>query len=84
MKDAYTCAEFTVSVLRQLGFDFREDRYYSIGDIAALLAPYQIYTGDFPTPADDAGSFFDAQPLHRACYLSARNFFTLVRRKIRV
>ena len=80
VKDAYTCAEFTVSVLRELGFDF-DGGFYSIGDIADRLAPYEIYAGPFPTPAEDSGTFFDRQSLPRTCYLSARSFLALFWRK---
>lgn len=84
VRDAYTCAEFTVSVLQELGLDFSSNQFYSIGDIANKLAPYQIYTGDFPTASEEAGPFFDHQPLPRTCYLSIRDILALVWRKAAV
>ena len=34
VRDAFTCAEFVVSVLNRLGFDFDATRFYTIGGIA--------------------------------------------------
>lgn len=81
VKDAYTCAEFTVSVLQELDMDFSGQRFYSIGQIAEKLAPYVVYTGDFPTPPEETGSFFQRQSLSRTWYLSVRDILALVWRK---
>lgn len=81
VKDAYTCVEFTVSVLQELGMDFSTRRFYSVGEIAKKLSPYVIYTGDFPTPPEETGSFLQRQSLAKAWYLSARDILALVWRK---
>ena len=48
VKNAFTCAEFAVSVLSSLGFDFDTRHFYTIGDISDRLESYHIYSGDFP------------------------------------
>ncbi len=64
VNDAYTCAEFAVSVLSSIGYDFNPRLFYSIGDIAEKLKDYQIYAGEFPMPAKAARSrFFDPAPV---------------------
>lgn len=81
VKDAFTCVEFTVSVLQELGFDFSPRRFYSIGDIADALAPYEVYTGDFPTFQSETGAFFDPLPLPYRWFVSVRDILALVWRK---
>ena len=81
VRDAYTCAEFTVSVLQELGFDFNSRMFYTIGDIAQKLAPYRCYEGEFPVPAAEGGSFFDPRPMGSALYVSTRDILKLIWRK---
>lgn len=79
--DAFTCAEFTVSILQELGFDFHSDRFYSIGQIAAQLDGNQIYSGEFPAPPEENEAFFDPHPLRHPIYASTRDILKLVWRK---
>lgn len=79
--DAYTCAEFTVSILQELGFDFRSDRFYSIDDIVKRLSPYQVYTGEFPAEGASDADFFERRPVSHPIIRSARDFFKLLWRK---
>lgn len=79
--DAYTCAEFTVSILQELGFNFRNDRFYSIGDIADELEDHRIYTGDFPAICEDSSQFFRRHPVSHPVLRSIRDFFKLLWRR---
>ena len=81
VRDAFTCAEFTVSVLQALGLDFSSRKFYSIGDIAGKLEAYQIYSGDFPTPPEENSSFFDPHPIRHPIFASTRDFLALLWRK---
>lgn len=77
VQDAFTCAEFTVSVLDYLGLWFDPDRFYSVCDIAGELAPYHLYTGKFPGTAPSDPEFFHPHPVDHPLLLSARDFLTL-------
>lgn len=79
VRDAFTCAEFTVSVLSALGFDFDSDRFYTIGDIARRLEEYHIYSGRYPANAEPDPAFFG--PVHHPLYASAKSFLRLLWRK---
>lgn len=81
VRDAYTCAEFTVSVLQELGFDFTAGRYYSIGDIAQKLEPFRCYDGEFPVPPEENTGFFDPHPVPHPLYASTRDLLKLLWRK---
>lgn len=81
VRDAFTCAEFVVSVLSSLGFDFNPKRFYTIGSIAKRLSDYHIYTGKFPAEDDEDSVFFHPHPLRHPIFASARSFFTLLWRK---
>ena len=81
VKDAYTCAEFTVSILQELGLDFNSRRFYSIGDIAERLVPYHFYDGEFPVPPEEGSAFFASKPVRHPVFTSARDIFALFWRK---
>lgn len=82
--DAYTCAEFTVSVLSDLGLPLCADRFYTIGQIFRTLEPYRIYSGVFPIPEEmpEGAVFFHPHPVPHPLYESARSIFALLRRKV--
>ena len=77
VEDAYTCAEFVVCTLSNLGFDFDPERFYSIGQIAEPLEPYHIYTGKFPTNAPQDPVFFQRQPVSHPLLTSAKELMHL-------
>lgn len=81
VRDAFTCAEFVVTVLSSLGFDFDARRFYTIGGIAKRLSDYHVYSGRFPTVGDEDRSFFQDHPLRHPLYASARSFFALLWRR---
>ncbi len=81
--DAFTCAEFTVSVLSQLGLPFDPNRFYTIGQIFRILEPRRIYSGAFPLPPrmPEGTSYFNPRPLQHPLYESARSILALVYRR---
>lgn len=81
IRDAYTCAEFAVSVLRQLGYGFHSRRYYSIGAIARQLDAFRIYDGDFPAPPLGGSAFFAPKSLRHSTFVSARDIAALFLRR---
>lgn len=81
VRDAYTCAEFAISVLKELGYPFHSRNYYSIGAIAQALEPYRVYDGQFPAPPLDSSAFFAPISLHRTVFLSAKGIAALFWRK---
>lgn len=81
VRDAFTCAEFVVSVLNRLGFDFDATRFYTIGGIAKRLEDYHVYTGQFPTEGERDHNFFQVRPLRHPVYTSAMSIFALLWRK---
>ena len=81
VRDAFTCAEFVVSVLSRLGFDFDSRRFYTIGGIAKRLEEYHVYTGQFPTKGEWDHAFFQPHPLRHPFYTSAMSIFALLWRK---
>lgn len=81
VRDAYTCAEFAVSVLSGLGLDFNTSRFYSIGDIADKLTSYHCYSGEFPVPPEEGSAFFRRHPVPHPLYRSTRDLLRLFWRK---
>lgn len=79
--DAFTCAEFTVSILQELGFNFRSDRFYTIGQIEAALEGHLIYSGEFPVLPEENEAFFARRPLRHPIYASTRDILKLFWRK---
>lgn len=81
VRDAFTCAEFTVSILSRLGFDFDANRFYTIGDIVRRLESYHIYTGDFPASGGSDPGYFQPQSMPHTLALSARDLLRLFWRR---
>ena len=84
VSEAFTCAEFVVNVLSDLGLPFDRHRFYTIGQIYQVLESSRIYTGEFPlpTPMPDGSVFFERHPLPHPLYESARSIFALLQRKV--
>ncbi len=58
VEDAYTCAEFAVTVLSELGLPFDPAQFYTIDQILHKLEEYRIYSGPFPAEADTDPDYF--------------------------
>lgn len=81
VRKAYTCAEFAVSVLSTLGFDFDTRHFYTIGDISDRLEAYHFYSGDFPVYAEEDPSFFAPHPVAHPFVVSTRDILRLFWRR---
>lgn len=81
VRDAFTCAEFVVSILSTLGFDFDANRFYTISGIAERLESYHIYTGEFPAEPGEDSAFFQPHPIPHPIFASARSILALIWRK---
>lgn len=77
VRKAYTCAEFAVSVLSKLGFDFDSRHFYTIGDISDRLESYHFYSGDFPVCDDVDLAFYDPKPVAHPIAVSTRDILRL-------
>lgn len=77
VEDAFTCAEFVVHTLSDLGFDFDPDRFYSIGQIAQPLEDYHVYSGKFPAECDADTDFFQRHPVSHPLLVSAQGLMQL-------
>ena len=83
VRDAFTCAEFAVSILSTLGFDFDPKKFYTIGGIAQRLEAYRIYTGKFPTTSEVDPAFFAPHPLPHPVASTTKNILRLLWRRAR-
>ncbi len=80
VRDAFTCAEFAVSVLSalELGLDFDPRKFYTIGGIARRLDGFQIYSGSFPAvEAEPDPVFYTPRPLRHPVLSSTGNILRL-------
>ncbi len=78
-KDAYTCSEFCVQVLYELGVDVNPKQCYSVCEIGKLLAQYQIYTGVIPEGTYDE-SFYQKKPVKNPIWVTLRDMGKLLPR----
>lgn len=81
IRDAFTCAEFTVSVLQELGLDVSTRKFYTIGELEKKLEAYRFYDGEFPVPPEESSPFFDPHPVPHPLYCSAKDLLRLFWRK---
>lgn len=79
-KDSYTCVEFCVKILKDLGIEIQPDKYYSVGDIQALLAPFVIYNGAMPAPDSFDAAYYATKPVSHPIYTTVRDMVKLLPR----
>lgn len=79
-RDAYTCVEFCVRVLRELGVDIQPNKFYSVGDIQTLLAPYIVYSGTMPEPDNFDESYYAENPVPHPTLTTLREMLRLLPR----
>lgn len=79
-RDAYTCIEFCVQILHQLGVDIDPNRYYSVGEVAHLLRPFSIYSGPISLPKEYDSTYYAPKPLSHPAVASILAFLALFRR----
>lgn len=79
-KDAYTCVEFGVTTLNDIGLPVYPGTFYSITDIRKLLLPYHFYTGPmFPVSETDA-AYFAKDSVPFAFFVTLREIFRVIPR----
>lgn len=81
VRKAFTCAEFAVSVLSSLGFDFDTRHFYTIGDISDRLESYHFYSGKFPVIGNEDAAFFHPHPVEHPLIVSTRDLLRLFWRR---
>lgn len=81
VRKAYTCAEFVVSVLSTLGFDFDHRHFYTIGDISDRLESYHFYSGKFPVICEEDPAFFHPHPVNHPVMVCTRDVLRLFWRR---
>lgn len=79
-RDAYTCVEFCIKILRDLGVQIQPDKYYSVGDIHSLLKPFMIYNGPMPVPDSYDAAYYAEKPVPHPIYATLRDMFKLLPR----
>ena len=82
-KDAYTCVEFCIKVLQELGIELQPRKYYSVEDIRRLLKPYVVYYGPMPAPDDYDESFYAKNPTPHPTMKTLRDMLKLLPRSMK-
>lgn len=83
IRDAYTCIEFAILILKTAGVKLDES-FYSITDLYGLLSPREIYCGEYPgsAPLVDA-SYNEDIPVRVRFTRSARQIWRMTVRLVR-
>lgn len=79
-KEAYTCVEFCVQILHELGIDADPNKYYSVGDLEQLLHPFAIYTGPMPSDGEFDAVYYAKKPIPHPTLTTLRDIFKLLPR----
>lgn len=79
-RDAYTCVEFCTKILRDLGVDIEPGKYYSVGDVMQLLAPFVVYRGTMPAPESFDENYYAEKPVSHPVYTTLRDILKLLPR----
>ncbi len=76
LEDAYTCVEFSVAILYQLGFPVDCTKYYSVGDLKSLFDSETIYTGPIPAAAEKDLQYY--KPIKHPIAVTVSSFRNLM------
>jgi len=82
VRDAYTCVEFCVEILRSCGIDVDPDSYYSVGDLEKMLHSFTIYTGPAPEADIYDAAFFAKRPVSRPLQKTVKDILRLFYRRM--
>ena len=63
VRDAYTCVEFCIRILKFLGLAVDPKKHYSVSDIEKLLQDYISYTGPMPTNGEFDQAYYAKKPV---------------------
>lgn len=79
-RDAYTCAEFCMKVLKELDIPVQENKFYSVGDIRKLLDSFVIYSGTMPAPESFDEAYYAKKPVSHPIFVTLRDMIKLLPR----
>lgn len=80
VRDAYTCVEFCVQILHDLGVDLLPDKYYTVGDVEKQLRPYAVYVGPAPPSTQFDHQYYADKPISHPTAATVSAFFSLLKR----
>lgn len=77
-KDAYTCVEFCVSLLQELGFSVDPAQYYTVGDLETMFFKDNIYLGPIPTAKEIDTNYYKS--VKHPTVVTISSFLSLMQR----
>lgn len=77
VKNAYICVEFCARLLQEISFPVERRKYYSVGDLEALLRPYAVYSGPIPDTHGLDEAYYAEKPIPHPIWTSLRSFLAL-------
>lgn len=80
VKSAYTCVEFCVRILHDLGFDLDPEKYYTVGDLQRLLDPCTVYTGPIPEAQEYDPVYYARRPVRHPALVTVKAITALLHR----
>ncbi len=80
IKGAYTCTEFCVMILNNLGIELDPNKYYSISALENILDHYVTYTGPIPEEASFDSEFYTKKPVQHATIKTIQDIAKLLPR----
>jgi len=80
LRDAYTCVEFCVDILHDLGIDVKPGKYYAIKDLMNILQPYAFYAGSMPCSCRKDPEYLAKKPVPHPVLSSAKSIVALLPR----
>lgn len=80
VQDARLCVEFVADILSRLDTPVKKGRFYTVGDLRALLEPYAVYEGTMPAPTAYDEDYFARKPVPHPFISSIRDIIALFSR----
>lgn len=77
LRDAYTCVEFCVECLQELGYPIRTRQYYTLRDLEKILDSYATVM-EYALPTDPQDNFFLDRPVPSPLWVTVRDIVTLL------
>ncbi len=78
--DSYTCVEFCVEILHNIGLSVTPGKFYSLKQLEQLLLPYAHYTGPAPVSDYQDTVYYASKPLPHTIRSTVSAFCTLIKR----
>lgn len=80
VKDSFTCVEFCVELLHDLGFGVTPEKYYTVGELHRIFHIHTIYTGIMPQGETADPDFFEKKSIPYCISATVRGFAQLLPR----